>query len=412
MTRLIFVLSAMLAACFPPRQPQPPSSVPPNSASAQAAPYVVLVSFDGFRHDYAARHGAPTLDRFAREGASAPEGMMPVFPSLTFPNHYSLATGLYPARHGIVANTFRSPEKDKLYQISKRNEVEDGSWYGGTPLWNLAERQGMRSACYFWVGSEADVEGMRPTYYYRYDGKVPNGQRVEQVLAWLRLPEAQRPHFITLYFSIVDSKGHEHGPDAPETRAAVREVDSLLGVLDQGIAQTGLPVNLVVVSDHGMLAIDREHPIQLDESAYEGMEIARSGSICLFYSDDSAVVERSYRRLKATGGPFDVYRSQETPAHLHYRGHPNIGQLVLVARPPYYVGSGLLPISPGAHGYDPSVCPEMKAIFYAKGPAFLEGKALPPFESVHVYPLIARILGLELPPGLDGRTEMLMPALR
>jgi len=240
---------------------------PPNAAAQLSKPYVVLVSLDGFRYDYAKRYGAKRLLELAARGASAPNGMIPVFPSLTFPNHYTLVTGLYPEHHGIVANSFYDPARKERYSFSDSKTNGDGSWYGGTPLWALAEQQGMRSASFFWPGSEAEIQGKRPSYYMRYDDKFPDETRVEQILAWLRLPPEKRPHFITLYYSNVDHAGHVFGPDAPETGEAVRHVDGLLGKLADGIATLGLAVDLIVVSDHGM-ETERGGWIALDQSLY------------------------------------------------------------------------------------------------------------------------------------------------
>jgi predicted AlkP superfamily pyrophosphatase or phosphodiesterase len=157
----------------------------PNAQQQLSKHYVILVSLDGFRYDYAKRYHADHLLALATEGASASEGMLPAYPSITFPNHYTIVTGLYPEHHGIVANTFYDPTRKEVYTYHDAKAVGDGTWYGGTPLWVLAEEQGMRSACFFWVGSEADIQGVRPTYYLKFDGQFPNGKRVEQVLAWL-----------------------------------------------------------------------------------------------------------------------------------------------------------------------------------------------------------------------------------
>ena len=227
----------------------------PNSAAAQAQHYVVLVSLDGFRWDYAKRDGATHLLALGKRGVWAPEGMLPSFPSLTFPNHYTIVTGLYPEHHGLVANSFWDETKQARYALADSAAVTDGSWYSGTPLWSLAESQGMRTACLFWPGSEAKIAGFRPTYYLKFDDKIDDTARIDQVLAWLHLPAADRPHFITLYYSEPDHEGHEFGPDAPETKAAVHKVDALVGQLKQDLDATHLPIDLVVVSDHGMVKV-------------------------------------------------------------------------------------------------------------------------------------------------------------
>src|ERR1700760_4614573 len=190
---------------------------PANSAAQQRKHYVVLVSIDGFRYDYARKYGATHLLAIAEKGASVPDGMLPSYPSLTFPNHYTIVTGLYPEHHGIVANNFYDPARKERYSYSDPATNSDGSWYGGEPLWVLAEKQGMRAACFFWPGSEAEIDAARPSYYLKFDDRFPDEKRIDQVVAWLRLPPEQRPHFITLYYSAVDRAGHQFGPNTPQT---------------------------------------------------------------------------------------------------------------------------------------------------------------------------------------------------
>src|ERR1700760_211553 len=199
-----------------------------NRPEQSAKHYVVLVSIDGFRYDYAKLYGAPHLNTIAKEGASAPDGMIPSYPSVTFPNHYTLVTGLYPEHHGIVAMSFYDEQRKERYAYNDPKTNSDGSWYGGTPLWVLAEQQGMRSACLFWPGSEAEIQGKRPSYYLRFNDKFDDEKRVDQVVAWLKLPPELRPHFITLYYSNVDHAGHNYGPDSEEVRAAVYHVDAMV----------------------------------------------------------------------------------------------------------------------------------------------------------------------------------------
>src|SRR5271167_3792636 len=198
-----------LLACLSLAQAQQTSPVidtnhPQNTQAQQAKHYVVLVSLDGFRYDYAKKYDAKNLLSFAKQGASAPDGMVPAYPSITFPNHYTLVTGLYPEHHGIVANSFYDPARKESYAYTDPKAATDGTWYGGTPLWVLAEKQGMRAASFFWPGSEAEIQGKRPSYYLTFDDKFPDEKRVDQIIAWLRLPPGQRPHFITLYYSNVD----------------------------------------------------------------------------------------------------------------------------------------------------------------------------------------------------------------
>jgi predicted AlkP superfamily pyrophosphatase or phosphodiesterase len=215
---------------------------------AKPRPYVVLVSLDGFRYDYAERYLATNLLEIGKAGAAA-KGLIPVFPSLTFPNHVSIVTGLYPEHHGIVENGFYDPARKEFYGVGARSR--DASWYRAKPLWVLAEEQRVKAASMFWPSTDAEILGIRPSYWKVYDSGFPNDQRVAQVLDWLKLPEDQRPHFITVYFGDVDAAGHRFGPESTEAGEAVRRIDKLVGDLWKGIQALHLPVNLIVVSDHG-----------------------------------------------------------------------------------------------------------------------------------------------------------------
>jgi predicted AlkP superfamily pyrophosphatase or phosphodiesterase len=384
-----------------------------NGAEQLAKHYVVLVSIDGFRYDYAKLYGATHLDAVAREGATAPDGMLPAYPSVTFPNHYTLVTGLYPEHHGIVAMSFYDPQRKERYAFNDPKTVTDGSWYRGVPLWSLAEKQGMRAACFFWPGSEAEIAGARPSYYLKYDEKVPDEERVDQVVDWLKLPAAKRPHFVTLYFSEVDHAGHEYGPDAPETRAAVRHVDSMIGTLRAHLAKLHLPIDLVVVSDHGM-ATEQGGWIDLDQYVdFTGVETAGS----LMYPDSEQEAAKLYAKLRIVSNKFKVYRRDRMPAELDYTGEPRIGDPVVVPTGPYSIrvhgpadAARDHPPNKGVHGYDPGSVPEMRAIFYAEGPDIRKGTKLKSFENVNVYPFLAEILGLNAPP-IDGSAAVLEPAL-
>jgi alkaline phosphatase D len=386
----------------------------PNSAAAQAQHYVVLVSLDGFRWDYARRDGATHLLALGKHGVWAPEGMLPSYPSLTFPNHFTIVTGLYPEHHGLVANSFYDETKQARYAIADAKAVTDGSWYSGTPLWSLAESQGMRSACFFWPGSEAEIAGFRPTYYLKFDDKIDDDAHIEQVLAWLRLPAADRPHFITLYYAEPDHEGHEFGPDAPETKAAVLKVDGLMGKLKAGLDATGLPVDLVVVSDHGMTKVQGGW-ITLDQFAdLTGFDTVGT----LLYGKSEEDRSRAYNQLKKASSQFVVYRRANVPAALNYSQNPREGDPVVIATGPYAIRAHAPPAGrpdqppiPGMHGYDPGKLPEMKASFFAAGPDIVEGKTVAPFENVNLYPWLAHLLGLT-PPKTDGSLNVLAGTLR
>jgi predicted AlkP superfamily pyrophosphatase or phosphodiesterase len=413
-----FLLVVVLSAGF--AYSQDPTHVivvpnSPNSAAQQAKHYVILVSLDGFRYDYARRYGAPHLLQLEIKGASAPEGMLPVYPSLTFPNHISIITGLYPEHHGIVANSFWDPEREQTYVYSKTESNSDGSWYSGTPLWVLAEQQGMRSACLFWPGSEAEIQGKRPSYYLHFDEKLDDEKRVDQIVAWLKLPPELRPHFITLYYSNVDHAGHMYGPASDEVRAAVHHVDAMVGDLVAKIAPLHLPVDFVVVADHGMVAV-QGGLVTLSDSA-DLSDFHTEGA--LLYPKPEADVQETYEEFLAHPDPrFKVYRRADVPAYLHFDQNPREGDPVIVPSGPFLLRASASATEAeaankyrGAHGFNPRTMPEMKAIFFAAGPDVRPGIQLKPFENVNIYPFIAEILGLT-PPVVDGTLEVLRPALK
>ena len=391
----------------------------PNSAWAESQHYLVLVSLDGFRWDYAARDNAAHLLALGKAGVWAPQGMLPSYPSLTFPNHYTLVTGLYPEHHGIVANNFLDPARGARYSMYGKQTTNDGSWYGGVPLWSLAESQGMRTACLLWVACEAKIAGFLPSYYATYDGKAqatPQAEqaRIDNTLALLHLPAADRPHFIAIYFSEPDHTSHEFGPDARETRAAALRMDALVGKLRAALATTGLPIDLVVVSDHGMVKSEGGW-INLDQfadlSAFETV-----GD--LLYGKTEEDRDRLYNQLKRISSQFIVYRRKDVPADLNYNQNPREGDPIVVATGPFAIrahapaaGETNQPPKLGIHGFDPHLLPEMKASFFAAGPDLRAGKTVAPFDNVNLYPWMAHLLGLN-PPKTDGDLNILLGTLR
>ena len=390
-----------------------------NSVDAKKAHYVVLVSLDGFRWDYAKRDKALNLLALGKKGVWAPEGMIPSFPSLTFPNHFTIVTGLYPEHHGLVANSFYDETKQARYAIADPNVVRDGSWYSGTPLWSLAESQGMRAASLFWPGSEAEIAGHRPTWYALFDNKAQASDEVEQAriddaVALLKMPETERPHFITIYYSEPDHEGHEFGPESPQTKAAVLKMDKMIGRLERALKSTGLPIDVVVVSDHGMAKVEGGW-ITLDEFAdLSGFENAGP----LLYGKTEEDRARAYTKLKQASSQFMVYRRKDVPAGLKYNQNSREGDPVVIATGPYAIRAHKPPEGKpdkapevGMHGFDPYRMPEMRAIFFAAGPDIVSGKTVAPFQNANLYPWIAHMLGLRTPKN-DGSLNVLAGTLR
>ena len=397
---------APVPATPPPATPAPPA--PPVSDD----PYVVMVSFDGMRYDFIDRVPTPSFDRVAAAGVRS-AGLIPAYPSKTFPNHYTLATGLYPARHGIVDNAFYDPEFDAVYALGDREAVEDGRWYGGEPIWKTAERQGLVAASFFWVGSEA--EGLRPTHWKVYDGRVPNAARVDTVLAWLDLPEARRPRIIMLYFSDVDGAAHRHGPEAPAVDSAIVAMDALVGRLIEGLEAraVGERVNLVLVSDHGMAPVPADGVIFLDDYAdLSGIRVIHNSTQTLLYFDgDETRLWAAHDALRQA--PHVTVRvKEELPGRWHYGDSRRVGELVVTADPGWMVGSReSRPWSGGGmHGWDPYWRP-MQGIFLAAGPGIRPSLPIAAFESIHVHPFVAALLEIEPADGIDGRLDVLAPYL-
>ena len=396
-----------------PITPPPPDTAPTPPSDTTAEAYLVMVSFDGMRYDFLDRVPTPAFDRVAAAGIRA-AGLIPAYPSKTFPNHYTLATGLYPGHHGIVDNEFYDPQFDAVYALHDRETVEDGRWYGGEPIWKTAERQGLLAASFFWVGSEA--EGLRPTYWKRYDGDVPNAARVDTVLAWLDLPPERRPRVVMLYFSDVDDAAHRYGVDAPQLDTAIAAVDTVLGRLLDGLAalEVGDRVNVILVSDHGMAPVPRDHVVYLEDYAdLSGVRVIDNATQALLYFDgDETQIWAVHDALAGRIPHATVHLKEELPARWHYGQSRRVGEIVVSAEAGWMVASR--ESRPwrggGMHGWDPSLR-AMHGIFLAAGAGIRPGR-LGAFENIHVHPFAAALLGIEPAPRIDGRLEVLGSHLR
>jgi predicted AlkP superfamily pyrophosphatase or phosphodiesterase len=387
---------------------QPPAPI------ADLQPTVILISFDGFRYDYADKVPTPNIHRLIRRGVRA-EYMRPAFPTKTFPNHYTLVTGLYPAHHGIVANNMYDPEMNASFTMHGEESaaVLDPRWWGGEPVWVTAERQGLIAASMFWPGSEARP----PTYTRKYDHDLPFEKRIEQVLAWLDLPRARRPRLITAYFAGSDDAGHHHGPDSPGVEAEIRHLDAVLGMLLDGLQQRGIGdrVNIILTADHGMQATSPATQIFLEDILDMDDVHVVDWSPVLMIRSRSGKDESLYQALSRARIPASVYRKPELPARYHFRDSPRIPPVIAVAD----AGWGFTTRerlrnrkSPelGAHGYD-NALRSMQATFIASGPAVQRGITVPAFDNIHVYSLVCRILGVRPAPN-DGSLQPVRVMLR
>jgi alkaline phosphatase D len=359
---------------------------------------------DGFRWDYPDKCATPNLDRLAAQGVKA-HSLQPAFPSKTFANHYTMATGLYPDHSGLVDNSFYDPETGKYYTISDRRAVEDPSFYGGEPIWVTAEKQGIITASYFWVGSEAPIKGIQPKYWKKYDHSFPFGQRIDTVIYWLSLPENTRPHLITFYFDEPDGTGHGEGPYSNTTYEMVTYLDSLVGVLLDKIEALPIAgqVNLIITSDHGMGPVSPDRCIHLKEFLdYKWFDEMEGYTPNLTLKVKPEFADTAWKALSGVPN-VTVWKHGEMPDSLHYGTNPRTLDFILVADSAWQFSlSEKVPRSSGAHGYNPYNT-DMHAIFYAKGPAFKVGYIHPTFENINIYPLICNILGID-PAPVDGKS--------
>ncbi len=270
-------------------------------------PYIILISADGFRYDLADKYQAKNLIRLRSSGVAA-DDLLSVFPTLTFPNHYSIITGNYPVHHGIVDNSFLDPGHHRIYTMGNKKAVEDSSWYGGTPLWVLAEKQGLLTASFYWVASEAAIQGIRPTYYYKYNTRIPMDDRIRDVRNWLLLPEKKRPHFITFYIPDVDHEEHVHGVNSIQTEKAVHDVDEAVAKLVRTLDSLHLPLSYIFVSDHGMTDIDSENTLALPKTLdTTRFFIMNSLALVHLYAKKPADILPAFELLKSSSGNYDAY---------------------------------------------------------------------------------------------------------
>ena len=381
----------LLAACV--------TSVASGPASSEGEPITILISLDGFRPDYLDRGITPALSQLAADGVRA--SMRPSFPSVTFPNHYTLVTGLHPGRHGLVNNRMEDSQRPGVaFTLQDRSVASDEIWWAdGTPIWVTAERQGVRTGTMFWPGSEYEIHGQRPSRYRNFDQSLPGFARTDVLLSWLDLPDAERPRFFTLYFDLVDTAGHRFGPDALETNAAIAEVDAAIGRLVAGLNARGYAghVNFVIAADHGMAAQAADAIIELDPRITpQQAHVVWDGQFAAIQpmAGQEAAVEQA---LVGRSGHGECWRKSELPSRFDYSEHRRIPAIVCLADIGWRYRSTQLQqyATPalGGHGWDPQA-PEMAAVFIASGPAFRHGATLSTFENVSVYPLLAQLIGI------------------
>ena len=404
LNRLCHICVFLLIAVF--------SSFSSNAAlqpQLEDTPYVILVSIDGFRQEYLKQYKPPYLSKQLLK-TSPTTALVPVFPSSTFPNHLSLVTGQYPENHGIIDNTFYDQTTKKSFTLADPQSVRDHRWYEGEALWTSLKKLGVPSASFFWPGSDVFSRHKRPTYSRVYRKNASHKEMIEQMITWLNLPAKERPHFLTLYFSSVDMAGHKFGPNSLQVREAIHKVDGSIATLDAKLQQLPFATNLIVVSDHGMSSVSPENILHLPASLQNSSDfIVRGGGtlIHLYKKHQRKHVEIPPALQKIKG--LKIYSTQESPEVYHYKKHKNIGDYIIEAQYPYYmVGKQSSAHAPpkGAHGYDPQN-PKMHGIFLTRGPKIKSGFKIPPFEIIHIYPFILKLLNLPIHKNIDGDKDFL-----
>jgi predicted AlkP superfamily pyrophosphatase or phosphodiesterase len=385
------------------------------SVSSSLAKSLVLVSIDGFRWDYLDWPEAQRMKRIAEQGVRVNQ-LQVVYPSKTFPAHLSIATGLRPTGHGVVDNYFCRSDRPDCYRMGSGQK--DPDWLAGTPLWTLVEQQGGRASTFFWPESDAAFDGILPTDYRAYDVSVGPSAKVQQATEWLLLPEADRPDLVTLYFSTVDSSGHTHGPDAPETKSAIAETDYWVSELWRAIQdinrQQGAEISLILLSDHGMSAVDPKQFIDTNTlPRSRGFRRVNSSTRVMYYRRDpnADVAALAATLREASNGRYRVV-SEETLAKRHYQNHPAVADLIIETDPPrlFRHGGAQGPELRGMHGYTAEV-EDMAAFLVAIGPGFSVGKVIPKAHQLDVYPVAATLLDLPLPDGIVSQGGALRDAL-
>ena len=378
---------------------------------SQPQPYVILISFDGYRWDYVNRDITPNINSLIDDGVKA-SSFKPVFPTKTFPSHISIVTGMYPENHGIIFNEFKDPFNGREYRIRDSVEVRDSRWYKGEAFWETAGRQGITTASYFWPSSDINLEYCRPNYFHHYEHERPYDVRVNGVLDWLQLPYDQRPHFITMYFDLTDGVGHRYGPNSPEIDIAISSLDSTLGNLLSGLEEIQMrdSVNIILVSDHGMTEVHFEKIINVEEML-EGYQFVSSNSgPAMMISADDGDIEKIYSLLKKNETHYKVYMKNDIPSYYHFSNSPMISEILLVAEMGWVVitNKDLKWMKPenynGNHGYDNHHL-DMHGVFIADGPQFKNNYQTGTINCLDVYPLLCKIFNIIPNNKIDGKLE-------
>lgn len=375
---------------------------------------VILISFDGFRPDYVGQYNTPNLDRIIENGVRS-TGMIPVFPTKTFPNHYSLVTGLYAENTGLIANNMFDDEMDAFFSLGNRSAVQNPAWWSGEPVWVTAEQQDVRTGIMFWPGSEAPIKGTYATHWKVYDHGMDYDARVDTVIHWLTSPTSNPINFVALYFDAVDSYGHNYGVGSDSLQYAVELVDSKLGYLISELDRVGIwpNINIIITSDHGMYNTSNDKVILLDKLIdLDDVMITDWSPVAMLRSKEGKHDE-VLQKLQANPKNYTAYAKSEIPDRLHIKNNPRVPDIIVIADPGYAITTtanlAQRGLSKGVHGYDNNT-PEMQAIFYAHGPSFNRGQTIGAFQNIHVYELLCHLLDIRPAPN-NGSLDSLRHTL-
>jgi predicted AlkP superfamily pyrophosphatase or phosphodiesterase len=378
---------------------------------SQSQPYVILISFDGFRWDYAERGLTPNIELLIQNGIKA-KSFQPVFPTKTFPNHISIVTGMYPENHGIIFNDFNDPQTQMNFKIRDSIEVQNSFWYKGEAFWETARRQGVVTASFFWPSSEINIDYRRPNYFHHYEHNKPYEERVQGVLDWLKLPYGERPHFITLYFDLTDGVGHRKGPNSPEINLAIASLDNTLGSLLSGLKEIGMEdsINIILVSDHGQTEVTLETIITVEEILTDyNCEYSNNGPV-MMVSPVKHEMEKVFSVLKEHENNYNVYKKENIPSYYHFSQNPMISDILLVAdlgwslvlnKDLEWMKQGRFN---GDHGYD-NFQLDMHGVFIASGPEFKDNYKTGTLNCLDVYPLLCKLFNIIPNSNIDGQLD-------
>ncbi|XP_056378653.1 ectonucleotide pyrophosphatase/phosphodiesterase family member 2 isoform X7 [Hyla sarda] len=381
----------------------------PECPAGFVRPPLIIFSVDGFRASYMKEGNKvlPNLYKLRTCGSHSPY-MRPVYPTKTFPNLYTLATGLYPESHGIVGNSMYDPVFDANFSLRSREKFNH-RWWGGQPIWVTADKQGVKAATFFW-----------PVV-------ITQHRRVMTVLQWLHLPDNERPYVYAIYLEQPDQAGHRYGPYSSELVNQLKDIDSVVGMLMDGLKQMKLHrcVNIIFVGDHGMEEANCEktefltsYLSNVDDFVFLPGSLGRMRTKNNVPKHDPKVIVANLT-CKSKDQHFKPYLKQHLPKRLHYANNRRIEDIHLLVDRTWHVAKKQMDVYKkagkcsfqGDHGYDNKIS-SMQTVFVGHGPSFKYKNKVPPFENIELYNVMCDLLGLKPAPnnGTHGSLNHLLRA--